>query len=203
MGNKKSTSNNVLYEWFIDLNKNPLIISRFDLVELSELHKYIFEVYTNLNFEVYDLLNNNPDYKEEWARNNYRIYGCNLNRFDYLLNLIKEHFDILNNTNKQPQQTNITKKDIFKDDIETNEIFFNYILENTSYKIGRRFLSDLYYNLKPKYIDCKKYEFAKYWNSLNHDYKIGIFKRNAVGLDNFDYEISKEFKTLETKYFKK
>ena len=203
MENKKRTSDKVLHEWFIDLNENPLRISRFDLVELSELYKYVNDIKMTLLIPVYDFLNINQDYPEEWARNNYSKYGCNLNRFEFLLNLIREQFDVLNKNDEQPHNISFRKCDIFKNDDDLNKKFFNYIIENTSHKINRRFLSDLYFNLNPKYINCKKYEFALYWNSLDFEFKIGIYKNNAVGLDNFDYEISKEFKQLETSFFRK
>ena len=203
MGNKKSTSDLVLHEWFIDLNKNPLIISRFDSVELSELYSYIIGVYSQLNTPIMDMVDK-TGYPIEWAMNNYKHHDCNLYRFEYLLKIIKEQFKILNTSEKTlpPTRIPIMKKGfndkIFKE-VDGENLFY-FIIENSTFKHNLKNIGGLFYWMS-SHLKCTKVQFAHFWNTLGLPFELKFYSKQGVGFKNGPItEINDELNTLLNLY---
>lgn len=203
MGNKKSTSDLVLHEWFIDLNKNPLIISRFDSVELSELHIYIDVIRQGLFNKVMGVLDLNPQFTNEWGYNNVSSYACTLNRFEYLLKMIKEQFEILNTSDKTPppaRRPRNNKKGSFNNKIfksESSEELFYYILENCEFKINLKNIGSFFFWFRLTHFNCYKYEYCDFWNELDYVFEIPPRENNIRGINIVENtKINKELDKL-------
>ena len=203
MGNKKSTSDLVLHEWFIDLNKNPLIISRFDLAELSELYNYIDGVRSQLSTTIMDMVDK-TGYPIEWAMNNYRHHDCNLNRFEYLSKIIKVQFEILNTSEKtlQPTPMPIMKKG-FNDEIFEGidgENLFYFIIKKSKFKHNLKNIGGLFHWMSSHTV-CSKVQFAHFWNTLGLPFKLKIYSKQGVAFKNGPItEINDELNALSDLY---
>lgn len=184
----KSTSKTILNKWFVELNKEPIIIQRFDIVELTELQSYIKQLEHSELELMHELLAVNPTLDKKWAYENISSFGVNYNRLVWLLKKIDNRIDELNLQssieNRIPKKPSIVDSKnnridykIFRDKYSYN--LFRFIIENTSIK-NRSEVGALYHWFLNR-VNCSKYEFAEYWNSLDLDFKIKLYneKRSA------------------------
>lgn len=99
----------------------------------------------------------------------------------------RAHKKIIDFNHLMPDIYSIGDKSNFNDKIfkeYDDENLFYYCLEKIKFEQNRRNIGGLHFWYL-KYLKCKKYEFAEFWNSLNQPFKIEKYDKNSVGLDTY------------------
>lgn len=174
MSKLKATDTKVLHQWFVELNDKPVIIKRFDIVELDELVDYL-DVLIFQRFEYIDKLlianYGNANITLEWAINNVSQYGCSYNRLIQLKEFVLSRINEL----KGIQELNSL---IFGYNIQSQN-FFNFVVNNwiindKSKKTSIAYLYRMMHidTLKEDKLEglefeivCGSTQFAKFWNT--------------------------------------
>ncbi|PNW27414.1 hypothetical protein [Formosa algae] len=83
-----------------------------------------------------------------------------------------------------------------------DERLFNLIIKNATFKFNRANVGALH-DWFVKYLNCNKYNFALYWNSLDLEFKIRIYKNNVASFDSItNHRISKQLDELKKRFNK-
>ena len=166
----KKTPQHILHDWLIELNSQPSIIKRFDVIELEELVHYINGELQNRFERINAFLVLNPNYSLEWAFNNMYSFGMNYNRLNSLNEFIVKRIDELTGIEKHNTKVfrNIESENFFKKVV--NEWLKNDENKKTSIAYVFRVMwvktspdekpANMIYE-----IVCNQPYFAEYWNN--------------------------------------
>lgn len=174
MSKLKATDTKVLHQWFVELNDKPVIIKRFDIIELDELIDYLDVLILERIGYIDKLLfanHGNDNITFEWAINNVSQYGCSYNRLMQLKEFVLSRINEL----KGVQELNSL---IFGYNIQSQN-FFNFVVNNwiindKSKKTSIAYLYRMMHidTIKEDKLEglefeivCGSTQFAKFWNS--------------------------------------
>lgn len=201
MSDSKRTPKKTVHEWLKEINNLPIVINRFDLIELVEVRQYLNEY----QFERFNFINKtiNEEYTFEWAVDNISQFGMTYNRILYLMELINFRIKVLNESSLKSLNTRNYKRPnydnkIFRgnDNDNDNETLFFYCLNNLAFELNRKNVGGLYSWFSSR-LNCTKKDFAIYWNAIDTGFKINFSGNNSASLPNEDVEtVSKELESL-------